>query len=169
MGKSPGLLIILVLSLTRLIRNILPMRNRMHVNEECVPCTCSGHFDMEGGSFYSRGSTLSRPQAVGLGYLPVQPYSYDGVLLHSGGSVDSCFSDVGLGQKIDQMVHVIHEQAKETALELCSLRADMKELQDTNKVLSESVSSSSSSTPPAVQRKILTELSVRQALLVCLH
>ena len=60
-----------------------------------------------------------------LGYPPIQPYSSDGVLLHSGGSVDSCFSE------IDQMVHLIREQAKETALikeELCSLRADMKEL-----------------------------------------
>ena len=125
---------------------------------------------MDGGSFYSRSSSLSRPQAVGLGYPPVQPYSSDGALFHSSGSVDSCFSEVGLGQKIDQMVHLIREQAKETALikeELCSLRADMKELQDTNKVLSESVSSSSSSTPPEVQRKIPTELSVRQALLVC--
>ena len=57
-------------------------------------------------------------------------------------------SDIGLGQKIDQIVYLVRQQAQETALikeELCSPRADMKELQDTSSLLSESVSSTPSS------------------------
>ena len=83
---------------------------------------------------------------------------------------DSYAEQVGLGQKIDHIVFLIGEQAKETAMikeELCSLRVDMKELQETNTRLSESVSStpnslsgSSSSISSYKRSKIPTQLSV---------
>jgi hypothetical protein len=82
-------------------------------------------------------------------------------------------SEVGFGQKIDQIVCLVREQAKETAVvkeELCSLRADMKELHTR---LSESVSStpsslSGSSTSGSTHKKskIPTQLS---ALVKVLH
>ena len=82
-------------------------------------------------------------------------------------------SEVGFGQKIDQIVCQVREQAKETAMvkeELCSLRADMKELHTR---LSESVSStpsslSGSSTSGSTHKKskIPTQLSVSKTVAI---
>ena len=85
-------------------------------------------------------------------------------------------SKVGLGQKMDQIVLLVREQAKETGKikeELCSLRADVKELQGSNTRLSESVSStpsslsgSSTSDSTSKKLKVPTQLSVSKPMCV---
>ena len=120
---------------------------------------------MDSDCFYSRGDPLFRPQGLRIGFSPVARQREDPPYVEH--------SDVGLGQKIDQIVYLVRQQAQETALikeELFSLRADMKELQDTSSRLSESVSStpsslSGSSASSACQRqKIPTQLLVRELL-----
>ena len=81
---------------------------------------------MDSSCFYSQGDPLFRPQGLGIGFSPVAHEREDPPYVEH--------SDIGLGQKIDQNVYLVHQQAQKRALikeELCSLRADMKELQDT--------------------------------------
>ena len=118
---------------------------------------------MDSGCFYSRGDSPLRPQGMGLGFQPIgrQIYAPEDPALNRE-YPEMHVSEVGLGQKIDQIVYLVREQAKETAMikeELCSLRANMQELQDTNTRLSESVSStptslSGSSTSGSTHKKI---------------
>ena len=132
---------------------------------------------MDSGCFYSRGDSLLRPQGMGLGFQPIgrQIYAPEDSALNRE-YPEMHVSEVGLGQKIDQIVYLVREQAKETAMikeELCSLRANMQELQDTNTRLSESVSStptslSGSSTSGSTHKKskIPTQLSVRKPVAI---
>ena len=131
---------------------------------------------MDSGCFYSRNDSLLRPPGMGSGFqtIPRQMYTAEDVAALNG---DYPEVHVGLGQKLDQMVYMMREQARETAIikeELTSLRTDVKELQDTNALLSESLSStpasrSGSSTPSSTKRiKIPTQLSVREPSNVCL-
>ena len=122
---------------------------------------------MDSGSFYSRSGSVMSSQGVGLGYEPVPRPPYIRDELPSTSHDRNYYFEVGLGQKIDQVVSLVREQAKETAIikeELFSLRADVTELQCTSKTLSESVSSTpspeSGSTSSSKKSKIPTQLSV---------
>lgn len=122
---------------------------------------------MDGGSFYSQGVSLSRSQIPGMGYSSMPPsgsYRSEHIPLASSSS-HGAGMEIGFGQKLDQIASLICEQAKETASmkqELRSLKCEMEELKESNNLLAGSVTSSSAaSTPIALQKKIPTELSVR--------
>ena len=111
---------------------------------------------------------------MGLGFQPIARQMYPAEDKREYPEVN--VSEVGFGQKIDQIVYLVREQAKETAMvkeELCSLRTDMKELQDTNTRPSESVSStpsslswSSTSGSTHKKSKIPTQLSVSKTVAI---
>ena len=130
---------------------------------------------MDGGSFYSRGMSLnlSRSPAPGMAYSPMQPFAPEHMPLASsaGMHVEQRFPEIGFGQKLDQVVSLIREQVSETASikeELCSLRSEMNELKQNSKIITESVSSSTASTPVAAVKKIPAELSVCNANGLCI-
>ena len=75
---------------------------------------------------------------------------------------ESRFSDISFAQKLDQVVSLVREQVNETATireELSALRSEMNEIRQNSNFLTESVSSSNSSTPVNVTKKIPAELS----------
>ena len=92
------------------------------------------------------GPDLRRPSVR---LLKVIPYEHAAPTQAAVAS-ESRFSDISFGQKLDQVVSLIREQAQETATikeELSALRSEMSEIRQNSKLLTESVSSSNSSTP----------------------
>ena len=128
---------------------------------------------MDRGTFYTREVPLPCSQAAGINVTPVLPYTYNHLQAPFGaGPESSCLPDIGLVQKLDQVLYLLREQSKETSVirvELRSLTADVKELQESSRSASTS-SSTQSTTPPAPPRKIPTELSVKLASIsVCFN
>ena len=125
---------------------------------------------MDGGSFYGQGVSLSRSPVPGMSHQPAHPFpslSYEHVpsSSHAAGSsfCESRFSDISFSQKLDQVISLVREQAKETATvkeELSALRSEMNEIKENSRFLTESVSSSTSSTPVNITKKLPAELSV---------
>ena len=121
---------------------------------------------MDGGSFYGQGVSLSRSSVPGMSY-PFLLYrtSTRPPPTRAAGApfCESRFSDISFAQKLDQVVSLVREQANETATireELSALRSEMNEIRQNSNFLTESVSSSNSSTPVNVTKKIPAELSV---------
>ena len=88
----------------------------------------------------------------------MQPFAPEHMPLASsaGMHVEQRFPEIGFGQKLDQVVPPIREQVSETASikeERCSLRSEMNELKQNSKIITESVSSSTASTPVAAVKK----------------
>ena len=83
---------------------------------------------------------------------------------HTAGTCENRFSVIRFGQKLDQVVSLVREQAKETATikeELSTLWSQLNEIRENSKLLTESVcSSTNSNTPVIVAKKIPAELSV---------
>lgn len=80
------------------------------------------------------------------------------------------FQDIGVVQRLDQVVALIWEQAEETAMikqQLTSLKSEM-EMKSLNAAQSSAISSSSSTTPQPVCKKLPTELLVRLISVYCL-
>ena len=122
---------------------------------------------MDGGLFYGPGISLSRSPIPGMSYPRAHPFpsgSYEHAApTQAAVASESRFSDISFGQKLDQVVSLIREQVQETATikeELSALRSEMSEIRQNSKLLTESVSSSNSSTPVNVAKKIPAELSV---------
>ena len=116
---------------------------------------------MDGGSFYGQGVSLSRSAVPGMNY-PFPSGSFKPAA--TSRAAGAPFLEIGVTQKLDHIVSLFKEQAKETATikeELSALRSEMNEIRQNSKFLTESVASSSnSSTPTNVTKKIPTELSV---------
>ena len=115
---------------------------------------------MDGGSFYGQGVSLSRSAVPGMSY-PFPSASYEPTS-HAAGTpfLKNWFADISFTQKVDQIVSLVREQAKETATikeELSALRSEMNKIRQNSKFLTESVSSSDSSTPVNVTKKIPAE------------
>ena len=109
-------------------------------------------------------------QATGINITPVLCYTYNHVQPTLGADPESsCLPDIGLVQKLDQVLYLLREKSKETSVirvELSSLNADVKELQESSR--SASASSSTQSTIPP--HKLPTELSVKLASIsVCFN
>ena len=121
---------------------------------------------MDGGAFYGPGMSLSRSPIPGMSYPRAHPFpsgSYEHVApTQQAAGVDQP-PDLSFGQKLDQVVSLIRKQAQEMARikeEFTVLRSEMSKIQQNSKLLTESVSSSNSSTPVNVVKKIPSELSV---------
>lgn len=112
-------------------------------------------------TFYGSGMSLPLGRQVGMGYPTASPASLSSRVPEFLPPASATCDNLSVMQRLDQVVMLIQDQAKETAAikqQISILTSDVEEVKAMNQ---STPTSSSSSTPKPTFKKLPTELSVR--------